>query len=133
MYSNMHRFMWNAAMNAELEIVHGSPKTSVIVLELYLFPSLFEIAVRQLRMASYISRNVSSVVCRSTRLVSHGRLTFSTPTFFKPSRFLQMLISSVDCYSRRRLFGEYLKNIARVCMVDIMSCTSGTFLVAQFS
>ena len=87
--------------------------------------TLFEIAISHSRMASYILRNSSSVMCRSTHLGSHNSLTFPTPTAFKPSRFLRMLISSVD-YSCRCLVGGYLKNIARVCRVDIMFCISGT-------
>ena len=95
---------------------------SVIVFELH----LFEIVVRQSKMASYISQNSSSVVCRSAHLVSH-RHTFhlSNTHFFKPSCILLILICSVDCFSCRCLLDEYLKNIARTCRVDIMFYTSG--------
>ena len=112
-------------MNAELEIAQSRPIASVIVLEFHLLLPFFEIAVRQSRMASCISRNSSCVVCHSTHIASHSNFTLPTPTSFKPSRFLRILISSVDCFSRRCLLSEYLKNIARVCRVDIMFCTSG--------
>ena len=113
----------NATMNAKLEIAQIWPKSTHHCFRLHLVPSMFEIVVRQSRMASYISRNSSSEVCHSTRLVSHSDFTLPTPTSFKPSRFLRMLISSVDCPSRRCLLSECLKNIARACRVDVMFCT----------
>ena len=113
-YSNMHRFIWNAALNAEREIAHRRLQASVIVFDLHLLPSLFEITVRQSRMASYISRSTPCVVCRSTHIVSQCHFTFAPPTSSKPSRLLRMWISSPNCSSRRCLLGEYLKTIANV-------------------
>ena len=58
--------------------------------------------------------------CSSIHLVSHSSFTYPAPPSFNPSRFLWVLMSYVDCSSRRRLVGEYLNTIARVCGTILM-------------
>ena len=116
----MHRLTWNAAMNAECKVdkKHSS---------LFLSP-----------FGALIVRNCSQTIkdgfIHFTKLLQRS-VAFHPPFFHTvvlpfqhplPIRILLMLISSVDCSSRYCLLGEYLKNIARLCRVDVTFCTPGT-------
>ena len=88
----------------------------------------------ELEIASLFLNSIRCSLCSKLQSGNQGRLhTFHetppvksfhppylvvSPTSFNPSRFLSMLISSVDC--RRCLLGEYMKTIAGVCMADVV-------------